>query len=196
MSARATLRRRCRERRAAMEPQARAHASLEIVRRLGDSPAFRAARRIALYWPVADEADVRGVLTLAASARQQCYLPVMCAGRTLSFLAYRSGEALVANGFGVPEPRRSPGGELAAALLDLVCVPLLGFDRAGNRLGQGGGYYDRSFAFTAAQPAAKPLLVGIAFACQELGPIDREPWDVPLDAVVTERELVDFRAGR
>jgi 5-formyltetrahydrofolate cyclo-ligase len=67
-----------------------------------------------------------------------------------------------------------------------VLLPLLGFDAAGTRLGMGGGYYDRSFAFRQGR-AAPPLLVGVGFACQELPALAPEPWDVPLDALLTER---------
>ena len=75
-----------------------------------------------------------------------------------------------------------------------MCVPLLGFDRAGNRLGQGGGFYDRSFDFLLRREAATPLLLGIGFACQELPTLAREAWDVPLAAVMTEDGLIDCRA--
>ncbi|NMW25346.1 5-formyltetrahydrofolate cyclo-ligase, partial [Rhodanobacter denitrificans] len=68
----------------------------------------------------------------------------------------------------------------------------LGFDRRGRRLGHGGGYYDRSFAFLNEQVRpTEPLLVGIAYAFQELPEVDEEDWDVPLDFVATERELID-----
>jgi 5-formyltetrahydrofolate cyclo-ligase len=71
-------------------------------------------------------------------------------------------------------------------------VPLLGFDRRGNRLGHGGGYYDRSFGFLNEQVRpTEPLLVGIGYAFQELAQVDEQAWDVPLDFVATERELID-----
>lgn len=195
MSARAALRQQCRAARAALGASARAQASRAISQALCDSLIFRAARRIALYWPVGDEADARGVLDGAAEAGKQCYLPLMRADRTLAFLHHRAGTPLLVNSRGIPEPRPGPRAELAPGLLDLVCVPLLGFDRAGNRLGQGGGYYDRTFAFVRGVPAAKPLLLGVAFACQELAAIEPAPWDVPLAAVVTEHGLIDCRAA-
>ena len=67
-------------------------------------------------------------------------------------------------------------------------MPLLGFDRFGTRLGYGGGYYDR----TLQQLKKRPLLVGIAFAAQELDTIPREPHDVPLDMIVTEQGARSF----
>ena len=194
MSARAALRRRCRELRSALGPEVRAAASQAIVGQLCASPCFHAARSIALYWPVGDEVDLLGLLPQAARAGKSCLLPYMRGDRTLAFLPYREGAAVLANDFGIPEPACPPVGAVAPGQLDLVCLPLLGFDRSGNRLGQGGGYYDRSFAFARAQAAARPLLVGVGFACQELAAIAAEPWDVPLAAVVTEREFIDCRA--
>lgn len=76
---------------------------------------------------------------------------------------------------------------MAPEQLQLVLMPLLGFDRRGGRLGMGGGYYDRSFAFRHDRPAP-PRLVGVGYACQEIPALDVQEWDVGLDAVVTERE--------
>jgi 5-formyltetrahydrofolate cyclo-ligase len=195
MSARAVLRQQCRERRAALGAATRELASHAIVGHLCDSAHFRSAQRIALYAACGDEADVRAALPRAESAGKLCCLPLMRPDRRLGFLRLGARTTLHTNARGIPEPYDDPGAEIAPELLDLVCVPLLGFDRAGNRLGQGGGYYDRTFAFARAEPCARPLLVGIAFACQELAAIERESWDVPLAAIVTEEGLIDCRAG-
>jgi 5-formyltetrahydrofolate cyclo-ligase len=98
---------------------------------------------------------------------------------------------LVTNRYGIPEPNVATGSLLEAQELHLALVPLLGFDRRGHRLGMGGGYYDRSFAFRHESPAP-PTLIGIGYAMQELPPIAEQHWDVPLDAVVTENELIEF----
>ena len=71
----------------------------------------------------------------------------------------------------------------------VILLPLLGFTRSGQRLGMGGGYYDRSLAFRIEQ-AAPPLLIGVGYAFQELDCLPGEAWDVTLDAVVTEREFI------
>ena len=81
---------------------------------------------------------------------------------------------------------------LSATQIDLVLVPLLGFDRRGNRLGAGAGYYDRSFEFLRAKPRpAQPLLVGIGYHFQEVPELPAESWDVPLDFIATDRELIE-----
>ena len=87
----------------------------------------------------------------------------------------------------------APADLLAPADLDVVLVPLLGFDRRGHRLGFGGGYYDRSFAFLNGRTdVGKPVLVGVAYSTQEIATLDEQPWDVRLDYVATERELIDL----
>jgi len=194
MSARSTLRRQCRDARAALGAARRGQASRAICRHLRESPAFGRATRIALYWPVGDEADLRPLLADDRCAHKRFCLPVMQADKRLRFAPYREGDTLHTNWYGIPEPVNAATAEIAAADIELVCVPLLGFDRAGNRLGQGGGFYDRSFDFMLQGDAARPLLVGIGFACQELPALAREAWDVPLAAVVTEDGPIDCRA--
>jgi 5-formyltetrahydrofolate cyclo-ligase len=194
MSARSTLRSQCRDARAALGATGRARASQAICRHLGESPLLRAAPRVALYWPVGEEVDLRPLLADDRHAHRQFCLPVMQPDKRLRFARYRRGDALHANWYGIPEPVHEAAQEIAAADIGLVCVPLLGFDRAGNRLGQGGGFYDRSFDFLLRREAATPLLLGIGFACQELPTLAREAWDVPLAAVMTEDGLIDCRA--
>lgn len=171
-----------------MRPAERRAASHAICRRLHRSAHYWGARHIAFYWPMGTEVDLRELLGAALHEGKRCYLPVMRPGRRLWFVRYRRGDVLAPNRHGILEPPRLRARDtLPAALLDLVCVPLAGFDRSGTRLGWGGGYYDRSFAFLLGM-RSKPRLVGVAFACQELAPIGRAAWDVPLVGVVTERE--------
>src|SRR5690606_17806228 len=94
------------------------------------------------------------------------------------------------NRFGIPEPVIDGGALLEPAALDLVVVPLVGFDARCHRLGMGGGWYDRSFAFRHARPAP-PLLAGAGFAFQQVdGELPREAWDVQLDAVCTDHSTL------
>lgn len=192
MTSRSLLRRQCRDAREALAESARRAASAAICRRLHASAHYWRARRIAFYWPNRAEVDLRALLGVALEERKHCYLPVVRRDGRLWFVRFRGDIAgLRRNRYGIPEPRYRARAVLPAAFLDLVCVPLAGFDRGGTRLGLGGGFYDRSFAFMRGPGARGPRLVGIAYACQELPRIPREPWDVPLAAVVTERELID-----
>lgn len=117
-------------------------------------------------------------------------LPVLCEDQRLRFAPWRSGDPLVSNRYGVPEPDLAASSLVEAETLSFVVVPLVGFDATGHRLGMGGGWYDRTFAFRHARPAP-PWLVGAAFSLQQIPSIDAAPWDVRLDAVCTEaRSLV------
>ncbi len=127
-------------------------------------------------------------------ARGQVYcLPMIGAERQLAFAAWTPGMAITMNRFGIPEPECASTERLDPEQLDVVLLPLLGFDRAGHRLGFGGGYYDRSFAFLQGRTGvARPVLIGIGYAIQEVPAIEAMPWDVHLDYIATERELIDL----
>ncbi|MBP8924821.1 MAG: 5-formyltetrahydrofolate cyclo-ligase [Pseudomonadales bacterium] len=196
MSSRTILRNQCRALRIQLSDAERRQASLLICRRIRASAYYWAADHIALFWPMdGTEVDLRELLGSVLRHGKRCYLPVMRSARKMAFVRYRATSELYLNDYGILEPRFPSRDALAPALLDLVCVPLLGFDRSGTRLGAGGGYYDRAFSFKIGEPAAKPRLLGVAYANQELRTIAREPWDVALGAVATERELIECAAG-
>ena len=192
MTLRKQLRAQCRAARRALSTAERRAASESICRQLRASPFYWSARRIAFFWPMGPEVDLLALLHSALSHGKHCYLPVMRRDGGLSFVRYREGDPITPNAQRIPEPRYRPQDELPASQLDLVCMPLAGFDRTGTRLGMGGGYYDRAFGFRLHPQNRKPRLVGVAFACQELPSIPREPWDVPLEALVTERGILSF----
>ncbi len=185
------LRRRLAERRRALPPTERISAAQGLRRSLEQLPEYFTDQRVAGYWASHGELPLNLVIPPLATRGQQFLLPVTGPGRQLRFAAWNPGEAVEANRYGIPEPAQ-PGELFEPFQLDLVLVPLLGFDRRGNRLGHGGGYYDRGFAFLNEQVRpTEPLLVGIAYAFQELPEVDEQHWDVPLDFVATERELID-----
>lgn len=189
------LRRQLRAERRALSRARRQAASALLARRLATLPAFQRARRIAAYWPADGEIDPLPALWRAAAAGKTCYLPVLCPqrGGHLQFAAWQPQTPLRRNRFGIVEPAVAPRHWLAPRMLDLVLLPLVGFDDAGNRLGMGGGFYDRSFAFLAQRRWRRPRLVGVAFDLQRVAGLPRRAWDVPLDAVVSERHGYRFR---
>lgn len=187
------LRRELRRRRAALSRQVRSRHSRHLVLHLSLAHELRGLRRVALYLPNDAEIDPTGLLECPRRPDRRHYLPVLRPGpySRLWFAPYEPGERLVLNRFGIPEPV-ARGRRLTRPLdLDLVLVPLVGFDGQGNRLGMGGGFYDRSFSFLRHRERGwrRPLLIGTAFACQEIEDIPSEPWDVPLDAVATEEGI-------
>lgn len=185
------LRQRLAEQRRTLTPPVRIAAAQGLRRSLEQLPEYLTDARVAGYWASHGELPLNLVIPPLAARGQQFLLPVIGKGKQLRFAPWQSGEEVQPNRYGIPEPLAQD--ELLEPFqLDLVFVPLLGFDRRGNRLGHGGGYYDRSFAFLNDQVRpTEPLLVGIAYAFQELPQVDEEAWDVPLDFVATERELID-----
>ena len=185
------LRQRLADRRRAVPPAKRIAAAQGLRRSLEQLPEYFTDARVAGYWACQGELPLNLALAPLAARGQQFLLPVLGEGQHLRFAAWKSGDPVQVNRYGIPEPVE-PVELLEPFQLDLVLVPLLGFDRRGNRLGYGGGYYDRSFAFLNEQVRpTEPLLVGIAYAFQELAEVDEREWDVPLDFVATEHELID-----
>lgn len=185
------LRQRLADRRRALSPTERIAAAQGLRRSLEQLPEYLTDVRVAGYWASHGELPLNLVIPPLAARGQQFHLPVIAGHRQLRFAPWRAGEPVQPNRYGIPEPV-TPTVLLEPFQLDLVLVPLLGFDRRGNRLGHGGGYYDRSFAFLNEQVRpTEPLLVGIAYDFQELQSVDAATWDVALDFVATDRELID-----
>ena len=185
------LRRRLADRRRTLSPPERMSAAQGLRRSLELLPEYLTDARVAGYWASHGELPLNLVIPPLAARGQQFLLPVLGKHKHLRFAPWQSGDAVQPNRYGIPEPVDPP--ELFEPFqLDLVFVPLLGFDRRGHRLGHGGGYYDRSFAFLNEQVRpTEPLLVGIAYDFQELEIVNKEPWDVALDFIATDRELID-----
>jgi 5-formyltetrahydrofolate cyclo-ligase len=178
------LRARMRTARRALEPRTRLAAADAVAHALRAAfPALQSDARVAGYWANDGELGLHPLLLGRPPIRY--HLPVLEPGRRLRFVEWRSGDPLVQNRFGIPEP--AAGERLPGEALDLVLCPLLAFDHGGHRLGTGGGYYDRSFAFLAgvARPS-RPLLVGVGYAVQEVATLESADWDIDLDAVATE----------
>ncbi len=170
----------------------RASAAAALVRSLEGLPEFLVDNHIAGYWAVRGEMPLHAVYASLRARGQGYFLPVLGNERTLRFAQWQAGAALHNNRYGIPEPDVPVTVQVQPDTLDLVLVPLLGFDRRGSRLGSGGGWYDRSFAFMRdiTRPA-RPILVGIGYHFQEIAELAPEPWDVRLDFVATDRELID-----
>ncbi len=150
------------------------------------SPAFLARLApgvtVASYVPMTGEADPAALARAAADAGCVIALPhITTRDAPLRFLAWDSEVDLVPGPFGLHQPHH----DAPALAPDIVLTPLVAFDAALNRLGQGAGYYDRAFA---AFPQA--WRIGIAWSIQRVDALATEAWDVPLDAVVTEQEWI------
>ncbi|HJU08306.1 MAG TPA: 5-formyltetrahydrofolate cyclo-ligase [Rhodanobacteraceae bacterium] len=182
-------------RRAALSAAERIAAAEGVARSLERLPEFMVDANIAGYWAVRGEVPLNLAVAGLHSRGQHYFLPVLDDGaqRLLRFAEYKTGAALKPNRFGIPEPQDVT--LIDARQLDVVLLPLLAFDSRGNRLGTGGGFYDTTFSFLRdRKEVAKPLLVGIGYAFQQAESLQAENWDVALDYVATERELIDCNA--
>ena len=184
---RAALRRQLVERRLALSPQRHAELSAAVCAQLAQHFAPLAAQRVAFCWPVKNEADLLPLIAdwiVAGDPGFMALLPVVVdAGRALAFRAWRPGDPLVADRYGIPTPTH---GDFVAP--QALLLPVNGFDSAGYRLGYGGGFFDRTLA--ALDPP--PLAIGVGFELSRVDSIDPQPHDQRLDAMVTEAGVWRF----
>lgn len=137
-----------------------------------------------------DEVDTRSLMRHLASAGHTLYVPYIQSFRRREMRFVKADGPMRANRFGIAEPTTTAA-RMPSSQLDVVFVPLVGFDHRGARLGMGAGFYDRAFAFRLRRLHwRKPVLVGLAFACLEVERIPEHSHDVRLDAVVTEHGVV------
>jgi 5-formyltetrahydrofolate cyclo-ligase len=194
-AARRSLRASLNARRRQVPPQQRAHLSQVVAQNVDRSLRLRSDWRIALYAALPFELDAAPLLALAASRGCRVFLPRIDRRRASSamrFVPMRGPWRF--NRLGIAEPQGSES--LAARWLDVVFLPLVGFDRGGVRLGTGGGFYDRALAFRhLRQVWHAPRLVGLAYAFQEVERIEAAAHDVLMDAVVTEKGVIRCTTG-
>ncbi|WP_156181447.1 5-formyltetrahydrofolate cyclo-ligase [Halomonas sp. PR-M31] len=192
---RKALRRELRHRRRSLSKREQRLASLALCNQLRRLPEVQRARRIALYLPNDAEIDATPLLDWFQHRGAKTYLPVLrpLSDNRLWFVHYHSNTPMVSNRFGIREPDTRHGAHHARRLpawaLDLVLLPLVGFDEDGNRMGMGGGFYDRTFAFVRHR-YPRPRLIGVSHDCQRVDSLPLAPWDVPLDAIVSDRRVI------
>ena len=187
------LRQQIRSQRRALSDSEREHAAFLLCERIAASRTFQRSKHIAFYLTNDGEIDLSLLIKHAWQQGKQCYLPVLAEPNTqrLWFIPYTADTKLRNNRFGIPEPIHSYKTRLRKTLsLDLILMPLVAFDQQGNRVGMGGGFYDRSLAFLRHRKYwHKPNLLGVAYELQKQTQLETNPWDIPLQAIATEKCL-------
>ena len=192
---RTELRKHLRRKRRSLSFEQQQQASEQLALNLLKHPDLHRARHIGIYLANDGEIDPHLYIDLARRKGIHFYLPILhpvYPGK-LVFSPYFDGIRLSANRFGIPEPPFPRSRRRPAWALDAVLFPLVGFDESGGRLGMGGGFYDRTFAFSRIRPGMAPKLIGLAHDFQKVRELPIEPWDVPLHGVVTDKRRYRFK---
>lgn len=194
MTSAASIRKKIRKHRQALDQHDRHQSAVSACKLLSQLSCFRNARNIAMYLPANGELDPLPVLQRATDMGKTCFLPVLSPmQQKLWFAPWQTGDSLGTNLFGIPEPKLLRGDLTPPWALDLVLMPLVAFDQHGTRLGMGGGYYDRSFAYLKHRRYfRKPLLIGYGYEFQRVKELKRNHWDIPIHMAITDRQLHKF----
>lgn len=147
------------------------------------------AQHVAAYYAFGAEVDLTVLMTTREACGQTNYVPIVLPQFQMQFAPVTNDTPVTFNRYGIKEPYVDEASFVAGSQLDAVLVPLVGFDKLCNRMGMGGGYYDRCFARTTAADSG-PLLIGVAYDLQCVDTVHAEDWDVPLDYVVTESRII------
>ena len=193
IDARNAQRRQLRAARRAIPAGERIAAAERLATQLLQLPFAPQSGLVAGYWAMDGEIALHAWQVRLPAGCTYC-LPVLHEDDRLRFAPWRPGDALVTNRHGIPEPDVTTDALLEPEAMTLVVLPLVGFDARGHRLGMGGGWYDRSFAFRQAGKRL-PWLVGAAFSMQLTDALAPAAWDVAMDAVCSEQETHLFETA-
>jgi 5-formyltetrahydrofolate cyclo-ligase len=190
------LRQQLRRKRRAIPPTEQASAATAVARLLSRQPLIKPGARIGVYLALPGELNLQPFIELAWMRGCRVFVPHISHARRkqMAFYPLQPGSPLQAHDWGMPQLRDVEHQQRCPTdRLDVVLVPTVGFDTRGNRLGMGGGFYDRHFArLSRAGRWHRPHLIGVAYACQEVARLETQPHDVRLELIVTERAI--FRA--
>lgn len=180
------IRKEMRQRRLALSPETHQLTSQKICNALMARPEYKSANVIATYLPCQNEVDSKTLIDAAWAAHKTICLPVITdyQKKKMMFYTHTAKAPLIDNQYQILEPDTKQQTPLDSTDIDLLITPLIAFDQEGNRLGQGGGYYDR-FLSQYLNAKQKPIIAGIAYDFQEISNIPVDPWDIPLDFIIS-----------
>ena len=181
------LRKTLRQKRKSLSFYQQKKSAHQLVNQFRHLTVFKTANKIAVYQATDGEINPYYLMNLIWAYGKQCYLPVLrrFPNQELGFVRVYKTSRLHRHRFGFKEPKATR--MLFSHQLDMVCLPLVGFDSSGQRLGMGGGFYDRSFARA---PKKKVYKLGLAHDCQQVEQLHSQAWDIPLDAILTPSQHI------
>lgn len=176
-----------REQRRALGSIQQRKAAIQLRQRILSFSGLQRSQHIAFYISNDGEPDLTRLMQVCHRAGKSIWLPCIGSDRDMAFRRHRPGARLIKNRYGIGEP---PAGNTSRTgmQMDLVFMPLVAFDRKGNRLGMGGGFYDRAFSLHRRRQS-RPLLLGVAHSFQQVESLPADPWDIPMAAVATETKI-------
>lgn len=207
---RTKLRAEIRQQRSLLTDEFQQHAAQSLVEQLTDHCILKTAKNIAIYLANDSELDPVLLITWCWQQNINTYLPVIHPFNKgqLLFLHYHKSSKMQLNRYGILEPKLNVNDVLPTSKLDVIFTPLVAFSKSGQRLGMGGGYYDRTLATWFAQTKnaqqstkksstvkniiVKPYPIGLAHDCQRVDNIPTEHWDIPLPEIITPTQKIKF----
>lgn len=188
-----------RSKRRQLTARQRDHFSKQLCARITKITNIFINKKVAIYWPFDGEINPIPLIHKCRNQPVKFYLPNLphMKWQPMHFSCITPKSRFSFNRFEIPEIISSRKNSISAKELDVVLMPLVGFDLNGNRLGMGGGFYDRTFKYLFQRRALhKPKLIGLAYEFQRLKEINSDHWDIPLTAVVTEKDIYSFKEHR
>ena len=170
-----------------------AQAGLSILKTIMQMNVFKRTVNVASYISLSGELCTQDMNEYFMTRHHLC-LPYMVTGQKgkMDFYSFKKGDELVENRFHILEPKNQPENLVSEDKIDVIIVPLVAFDNKGNRMGMGGGYYDRMLK----KVRKDCLVIGVAYEFQQVDELLVEEWDMPMDIVITEKNCYKFRKKR
>ncbi|MFT5880850.1 MAG: 5-formyltetrahydrofolate cyclo-ligase [Moritella sp.] len=198
--ARNKIRNEIRQRRRQLSAEQQQQAATDLVKQFQQHQVIFQATHIALYLHNDGELNTQAVINWCWQQGKQVYIPILhpFSHKHLLFTRLTPDTPLIKNKYGIDEPKLDVSQVMPYLQLDIVCSPLVAFDQDGNRLGMGGGYYDRTIAqqnFIRPGGSA-PSIIGLAHDCQQHHSLPHAPWDMPLTAIITPSKSVIFSSAQ
>jgi len=196
MNARSKLRKAMREARQTLSIKEQQYASELVLQRLSTYPKIQSAQTVALYLANDGELDLKYFIHWCWQQNKQLYLPVIhpFSKGNLLFIEYNENTPMKRNSYGIFEPKLDKTKVIPILQLEVLLTPLVAFDNLGNRLGMGGGFYDRTLSswYNNLETATKLSPIGIAHNCQKVDSIQNESWDIPIPEIITPNQSFKF----
>ncbi len=184
------IRQQIRQRRQQLTPQQQQQFSQQLLQQLQTLSAIQDAKNIAIYLSNDGEINTQACIEWLWQQGKNVLLPVLhpfSAGHLL-FLHYRPDSQLISNKYGIIEPKLAQTEVCPITDIDIIFTPLVAFDQHGQRLGMGGGYYDRTLTAWFNRPQQQTA-IGLAHNCQQVDNLPQQTWDIPLPTIVTPEQI-------